>query len=343
MVADRTDVSEEYTSPPGEECPVPDGVFLHRPSRLVPWHIPNDSHRAIDLLNITLEVISRVSPEIIDTGYLIPYGLVGCLASRISGIPFVLRHGGSDIAKFLKSGIWASLLAEAFGQAALVITDPDSVDEIRPLTSRSVVVPPYVPVPSAFNSTDRPRHSKPVLAFIGKANYHWHHKGWDHAAEIVKCLGSRFDYEIVSQGVGFADFQKYLNERSGEGVRYKAFVHPTNMPGLLRAIDGIFAFQRGLPFPSFTNIVAEALYCGTTVITDRPESATYMRQNGIETASLPGRLLSLDPEEPEEAAGKIVRYFLGRPSSSRTVLPDSTNYEDYYSENERLLLAAAEP
>lgn len=341
VVADRTDVSEQYTSPPEEECPVPDGVFLHRPDSFIPWHIPNDTHRAIDLLNITLEIISRVSPQIIDTGYLIPYGIVGYLASGISGIPFVLRHGGSDIAKFLKNGVWSALLTEAFKKAALVITDPDNVDQTSSLTERAVVVPPYVPVPSVFNATDRLQHSKPVLAFIGKANYYWRQKGWDRAAEIVKCLGPRFEFETVSQGVGFADFQKYLNERSVEEVKYRSFVHPVRMPDLLRSIDGVFSFQSGIPYPSFMNTVAEALYCGTTVITDTIEPAAYMRQNGVETANLPGRFLILNPEKPEEAADQIRKFFLGGVVTSRDTLPDSKNYEDYYSENERLLHAAA--
>jgi glycosyltransferase involved in cell wall biosynthesis len=341
VVTDRIDVSKEYTSPPEEECPIPDGVFLNRPITPIPWHIPNDSHRAIDLLNTAIEVINRVGADIIDTGYLIPYGIVGYLASRISGTPFVLRHGGSDIAKFLKNGIWADLLTEAFEKAALVITDPDNVEQIRPMTERGVVAPPYVPVPFAFNSTDRLQHSKPVLAFIGKANYYWRHKGWDRAAEVVKCLGPRFEYVIVSQGLGLVDFQEYLNERSEEEVRYKSFVHPAKIPGLLRSIDGIFSFQIALPFPSFTNIVAEALYCGTTVITDRTESAAYMRLNGVETVNLPGQFLILDPKKPEEAAEETGRYFSSRPVTRHDAIPDSRNYDDYCSENERLLLSAA--
>jgi len=54
---------------------------------------------------------------------LIPYGIVGYLASRISGIPFIIRHGGSDLAKFWKERIFGHLLQEVIQNASLMLSD----------------------------------------------------------------------------------------------------------------------------------------------------------------------------------------------------------------------------
>jgi len=77
-------------------------IWFHRSLDKIPWHLPEDNENAFSLLNTTLEVIRDHKIQLIDTGYLVPYGIVGYLAKKLTGISHVVRHGGSDIEKFLK-------------------------------------------------------------------------------------------------------------------------------------------------------------------------------------------------------------------------------------------------
>ena len=46
------------------------------------------------------------------------------------------------------------------------------------------------------------------------------------------------------------------------------FVHPVNMPNLLKSIDFLLHFAKDNPLRDFSNIVCEALYSGVPVLTD---------------------------------------------------------------------------
>jgi len=122
VVADQVNIDAEYSFPGSASDVAIKNLFTHRPAEKIPWHVPNDTHPSLALLNTTLGVIDRHGADIIDTGYLIPYGLVGYLASQITGIPFILRHGGSDLTKFVEAGIWSNMLSKTFTSAAAIIS-----------------------------------------------------------------------------------------------------------------------------------------------------------------------------------------------------------------------------
>ena len=98
-------------------------LFIHYIDPEIPWHIPYSQLYISSLLDKTIEIIDKYQIDLIDTNYLIPYGIVGYLASKVKGIPYLLRHGGSDLAKFLKQGIFSSLLENVIRDARAIITD----------------------------------------------------------------------------------------------------------------------------------------------------------------------------------------------------------------------------
>ncbi|MCX5905724.1 MAG: glycosyltransferase [Deltaproteobacteria bacterium] len=336
VVTDGENIDADYCSPAFQDQGPVNNLHIHHPQEKIPWHIPNDPHRSFALLNLALEVVDRHGADVIDTGYLIPYGLVGCLAGQMTGLPFLLRHGGSDLNKFLDKGIWANLIKKALKGAGAVITDRKHYGGFYGLSKRVISIPPYVPDPAFFKPVPRGR-AKPTLALIGKANYHWRHKGWHRAVEIIKSLGDRFRYLIVSQGVGFKDFKKYVEDRIGSVIEWKEFVRPVEMPRVLQSVSGIFVLQYDLPFPSFSNLVVEALYCDITVITDSPNMVQSLNECGLNIDVESRHVLVIPNDSPDESAKKIINHF-DRPHSGEIGMGHKeSDYSAYLKMNEEAI------
>ena len=338
VVTDQENIDAEYSSPgSGFDLSVKN-LHIHRPNEKIPWHIPNDAHPSLALLNTVLEVVDRYGADAIDTGYLIPYGLVGCLAGQITGIPFMLRHGGSDLHKFVEAGLWRHLLSKAFASASAIVTDMENSERFYEHSKRVVTVPPYIPNPACFKPPTN-EAPKPTLALIGKANYHWRHKGWHRVVEIMKSLGDRFHYLVLSQGTGFTDFRKYVEERLDSPVEWRSFVHPLEMPSLLQAISGVFVLQNDMPFPVFSNLAAEALYCNVTVITDRHGIVQSMEKQGLHIDAESRHILVVPNDQPDRAAKTIADYFERPVSEKIDTSHREADYAAYMQKNEEAILS----
>lgn len=340
VVTDREVADADYCAASSKDQAATENLHVHRPTEEIPWHIPNDPHRALSLLNTALEVVDRYGADVIDTGYLIPYGLVGCLAGQVTGIPYLLRHGGSDLNKFMDKGIWANLITKAFNGAGAVITEKDRCESFRGLSKRVIAIPPYVPDPAFFKPAAGER-SKPTLALIGKANYYWRHKGWHRAIDIMQSLGDRFRYLVVSQGVGLKDFRKYADGRIASAIEWREFVHPAEMPELLQSVSGVFAFQQDLPFPAFSNVVVEALYCNVGVITDSPRVGQSLIAEGlIEEADL-SHILVITSDESGKAAERIIDHFTRSVPGMVGAGQRNAAYAAYLNRNEEAILSVS--
>jgi len=341
VVTDRESIDADYCSPVFQDQISKENLHIHRPDEKIPWHIPNESHRSLALLNTAAEVIDRYGADVIDTGYLIPYGLVGYLVSQITGIPFLLRHGGSDLNKFVDKGIWANLITKVFKNTSAVITDKEHFGSFCGLSKRAVSIPPYVPDPAFFKSVAG-KKTKPTLALIGKANYHWRHKGWHRAIEIMKSLDDRFHYLIVSQGVGFNAFKKYVEEQIDLPIEWKGFVHPLEMPQLLQTVNGIFVLQHDLPFPVFSNLVMEALYCNVAIITDRHDMVQSLEEYDIHIDAESRHILVIPNDEPDTAAETITNYFERSVPGKIDISHRTFDYTTYIQRNEEAILLGNE-
>ena len=259
----------EYRIPGNNDYPTPGpNLLVHRSHEDVPWHIPQDNENALGLLDLTLRVIREQAIEILDTGYLVPYGIVGHLSKAATGVCHVLRHGGSDIEKFLKGALLKTLLTEAISGADTVITEKRHRDLLEPMNPCLVFQPAYIPDETVFTSRDvlEPRRR---LASIGKINYYWQHKDLHHVARIMQELTDKFECWFVGQGKGMSDFQHALDPQLTSSLKWCPFVPPWEMPILLDQVDGIFIFESRLPYPAMSNLALEALFSGVGIITDR--------------------------------------------------------------------------
>jgi len=338
VVTDRIGVDPLYSIKDYPSDPVLKNVLIHRASSEGPWTIPSVEQTSIALLNKGLEVIDQHKVDLIEGSYLVPYGVVAWMLSNISGLPLVLRHGGSDIGKYIKTGVWSQLWKKIFSAAELVISDCENVSTIRELAKNVEVLTPYMPDPRFFTASDRKKNNKPVVALIGKSNYHWQYKGWHKAIEILAGLNKDFDCWIVSQGRGYQDFRNYVENKIGDSVMWYEFVSPWQMPDILRKVDALFCLEEGFPFPMFSNIAVEALCCGTRLITDRSDTVRYYTRFGLNLMSTQNSILFLSTPNSSESAAMVKKFILKGIGTPKQSISDA-DYLSYIEKNEKAILS----
>lgn len=244
------------------------GLRLHDVPGPAPWHVPNSPDYLERLLNELLTVLRLGDWDQIESGYLVPYGVAAHLASKLTGVPHVVRHGGSDIAKFLSHPAYARLLHDVLRAAQLVITDEDHHDVVAATGARTEIRPVYEVDGSAFGlATARAVGEQRVCAYIGKINFHWQRKGLDR---IVEWYAGQNHEEVilrlVGQGVGEADFVRWMSERLGFAPAVEGFVPPWEMPRLLGTVDTVFALSADPVVSNRSLLALEARRMGVEVI-----------------------------------------------------------------------------
>lgn len=238
-------------------------IYIHDLQADVPWHIPQSQAYTDRLLNSALNVIVKHNVDILDAGFLMPYGIVAFMAGKVTEVPYVLRHGGSDVAKFLQHPEFDYLLRQVIVNASMIVTDFENVKRFDSINMHTQIGDPYVPDERVFEREKRAGRAVPVIAYIGKVNHYWRNRRLD---EVVIALRKKFDkcqIVFVAQGKGLEDFKRTLGGLADD-IQFRAFVPPWEMPELLASVDYIVACEDTISSPS--NIVAEALVAGKEII-----------------------------------------------------------------------------
>jgi hypothetical protein len=274
VVTNAADVEPEYRIAGCEEhlawLQYERGLLLRNAAGPVPWHIPDGPAYLERLVNELLSVLRVGGWDVIESDYLVPYGVAGHMASALTGIPHVVRHGGSDLGKFLDHPGFTVLLRDVLAGAREVITDPQHEARLRALGARNTLAPIYEPDRGVFTTDGRTNRGGPsVYAFIGKVNHHWRRKGLDLIARWYASQPSgSVRLRLIGQGRGLEDFRAWARGELGLELSFEPFVPPWEMPRVLREIDYLFALSVDDPIPSWSMIAAEAIASGCDVIRD---------------------------------------------------------------------------
>ena len=322
----------EYRIKAGEKIPqdIPN-LLVHRPPDDVPWHIPEDNEKTLSLLEHTVNVVRKYDIQILDTGFLVPYGIIGNLVKLSTGVHHVMRHGGSDIEKFLKRRIWGNVLNDAIRQADTIITEKRHEALFMSLSQRVVIQPAYVPDEAEFKLKSGLNPQK-RLAFIGKINYHWQHKRLDDIASIMNQLSDQFKCLLVGQGNGMNDFQDNIGAHVVSKFKWLPFVPPWEMPQLLKQLDAIFVFESNLPHPIVSNLVLEATSSGVGIIADRLGiTETYRDIMTLDE----NHVLVVSPTEASSSA-EIITQWVEERARSKQIPYKLVSYQDYLSSTEKI-------
>ncbi|MBC7343441.1 MAG: glycosyltransferase [Clostridia bacterium] len=263
VVTNSLSVEEEYTIPSCDlEGNLPEGVTVHQTATDTPWHIPFSPLYETKLLDKALEVCAAHQIDLLDGFYLIPYGITAFLAAKLTGLPYVIRHGGSDLAKFWQQGVLPTLLRLTLSQANALLTDRP---ELRYLNENCYAIPRYVPDERFFHPNQKPDRDTLTLAYVGKINYYWQHKGLDRILEFWRPYSGSSRLLFLGSGLGKDDF---IARCSPAGVEFLNFVPPWQMPAFLRGVDYLFYLVKNNPVPDFSNLVLEAVASGVRILTD---------------------------------------------------------------------------
>jgi len=204
--------------------------------------------------------------------------------------------------KFLKDGIFKHLLGNVIQDAAAVITDDKNKGLFENLNSNVQVLPRYIPNEIYFEPSFTP-HETPTFAYIGKINYYWRYKSLDKITDIFAGVKGQHRLLFISQGKGFKNFSEFVSERGLKTYEFRQFVHPVNMPNLLKGIDFLLHFTKNNPIKDFSNILCEALWSGVPVLTDETmDLSEYTKYIEVTTRD---QIISLPLEEVETAQAQI--------------------------------------
>jgi glycosyltransferase involved in cell wall biosynthesis len=241
---------------------LPENVFFHSTdAESNPWHIPFSSAYIERIANLAIEVIRQYDIQVIESNFMLPYGIAGNLAKSITGVPQILRHAGSDIGKLLISTSYGSLFKFIFQRVDKILTYPQlkelfismGISESKISIDDKVIVdtrafnPRVNPFPLS-ESTDLKITGCPIITYIGKINYYWESKGLIELVEAAKDIKEDFLLLFFSNGRGLKEFKMFLEEHGlmGKSV-FLNFLPPWKIPSVIKLSTCVVLPERDFP------------------------------------------------------------------------------------------------
>ncbi len=229
-----------------------------------PWFIPGGELWLERLVSSALDFADDQLPDVVEANYLAPYGFAAFVVSRILGVPLLIRHAGSDLAKLSNWEPAQRALESLMINADFIATTPDAVSQLPKQAGSSnslVTLPRYAPDPQAFQYTgDTSIYC--TLRLAGKINYFWKLKALDTLMAALK-LRQDWKLEMIADGKGRESFETEIKKHGiGERIHRQAFIPPDQMPVFLSEATAVWAVERQGRIIDFSNIVWEALSVG---------------------------------------------------------------------------------
>jgi hypothetical protein len=86
------------------------------------FHIPFSRPYSSKLISLGLELIESFRPDFIFAHYVEPYGVVAMVLSVLTGVPYTIKHAGSDLGKLSMLPQLKSLHENVYRRSMLVVT-----------------------------------------------------------------------------------------------------------------------------------------------------------------------------------------------------------------------------
>jgi len=272
IVTNALEVEEEYRErlETNEQQYAPENVYVHsiRPNDN-PWHIPFSKAYTERIANLAIEIIEKYDIQLIDSYYILPYGIAAFIAKNITEKPQILRHAGSDISKLFASSSYHTLFKAIFQRADKIITIPPlkkmfsslGISESRIAFDENVSVDTkaFNPEVSPFPLSDyieRKIAECPIITYIGKINYYWKSKGLYELVEAVNGIKDDFLLLFVANGKGLPEFQNLIQEKGLEKQSiFLGFVPPWKIPSIIKLSTCVVVPEREFPIQHHSPIL----------------------------------------------------------------------------------------
>lgn len=255
----------------------PPNVYVHSTDPFQePMHIPYNRPYSEKLASYAIELIRRYDLQIIDSWYILPYGVSGFLAKTFTGKPQVLRHAGSDMSRLLLSPYLYTLFVEIFKRTEKIVTYSSmksrflelGVPEDRIFINSKVSVDT-----NSFNPDTTPDNigldgdqtGIPVITYIGKIGIH---KGVFELVEALGMIKSDFRLLLVTGGRGVRRLKDAVSAHGlEEKTVYRGFVPPWRIPGIIKTSTCVVLAENNFPIKQHTPILPrEVLAVGTCLV-----------------------------------------------------------------------------
>lgn len=326
----------------------PKNVFFYSLEKKPPYHIPYSEAYLSRLVNLGLKAVAERGADVIYAHYLEPYASAGFVLKKITGLPLVIKHAGSDIYRLFKSEDFRYFLAEVMSSADALILSANlpGFSETMRMSEKKIHTPPPIAVDAdafspkwpAFDFTKYGFQNPPagiaVFAYFGKATPN---KGIGESIKALSELKKDFRFVFVAKGKSAEKFAAEARGLLGGKFIHLPFIPPWEVPLLLRSASAALMLENNFPIPIHSPTSPyEAIATGTPIILsgemfDKLKSRLPSSRglftviddpHGINQLSNVFRKIIASPESFRENAQKIREEFLAK--------NDWNGYVDFY-------------
>lgn len=291
-----------YASKDQAELPSGVHVKLLQANTKGPWFIPGGELDTERLIAAALEMAADNRPDVVECNYLAPYGIASLVVSRSLGVPLIVRHAGSDLAKLLGWEETRAALETLLTSADLIVSNGDAIDRLKRFNSRIIALPRYVPDPERFNMAPRVPEEQLIL-YAGKLNYYLRLNALDSLLLALR-LQPSWNLLVIGGGKGQEAFEAAIKVNGLENrVRIMDFLPPEKMPEMIQTAQLVWAVERQGDISDFSNTVWEAIFCGRRCLV----SPTVIQHPDAAIFSTSPLLVSVDPDDPVSIASTFDR------------------------------------
>lgn len=259
----------------------PKNVFFYSLKNKPPFHIPYSEAYLARLVNLGLKAIAERGANVIYAHYLEPYASAGFILKKITGLPLVIKHAGSDIYRIFKNADFRYFFAEVLSSAdALIFSESLSrFSETLRIDGKKMHKPPpaavdesvFGPAGEKFNfakyGCQKPTAGTAVFTYLGKATPN---KGIGESIKAFALLKQDFRFIFVSNGKSAETFIAEARDLLGGKFIHLPFIAPWEVPSLLRSSSAVLILENAFPIPIHSPILPyEAIATGAPIILSR--------------------------------------------------------------------------
>jgi len=325
----------------------PKGVIVHSTSPFLKHrYIPSANPYTEKLANEAIEIIKQHNLQLIDSWYILPYGMAGFHAKTITAKPQILRHAGSDLGRLYHSPFLRTLFSEVFQKVDKIVTykafekifldSGVSKSNIFFNTKFSINTKVFSPSAKPFKLSGIDSKT-PVITYIGKLG---RSKG---VYELIKGLGKirkRFVLLLVTSGRRKDILEKTLaDSRLKRKTIVLGFVPPWKIPSIIKTSTCVVHPERDFPIRGHTPILPrEVMACGTCLVLSKE---LYDKRHSLKIRD--GKnVLVVDPKDIN-SFGSTLEKIIKNPKipgkigyEARKTAEETEDFEGYVDEMEHL-------
>ncbi|MDE0106403.1 MAG: PqqD family peptide modification chaperone [Bryobacterales bacterium] len=390
VVTNASDVGAEYRMHLGPEDaewmeprfgPCGGSVSVHPiaaydPRRMA--HIPQTQAAVSRIAAATARVIEENGCDVCFAYYTEPYGVACHVAHLWTGVPYVIRHAGSDIDRLMLIPELSETYQRVFRSAAAVLTRTDLASRfLRMGVERSRIVTRIgFEIPDIFSPSQEPldlasilsaanreafqhipkdlaRHDPPdpSIVSIGLYGKVGEAKGSFDLIPVLKILkqqGVDFNFLCMANGTQFPAFLKALRAAGlSDRTWLLPFLPHWHVPAFIAACDAVCFLERDFPITIHGPIIPrEVMSCGRCLIVSRE---IEKKQRDLLDLRDGHNVLVVDDPRNRESLVRIIRTIatdvslatrIGRNAGQQ--FQGQSRTDNSMKEFERLLTAATE-